>query len=95
MLRVAIFAGNAFTPTEETNNRFFVVTQGVIESELRIYNREGLLVFVTNDATQGWDGRRTDGVMCEQGNYVWKLTYRAIDHPNSMRSEVGTVLLIR
>ncbi len=95
MLRVAVFAANAFTPTEEANNRFVMITQGVTEAELRIYNREGLLVYVSNDPAAGWDGRRTDGVLCEQGNYVWKLTFRAIDRPETMRSEVGTVLLIR
>ena len=95
MLRVAIFAPNIFTPTKETNNRFVIVTQGVYDAELRIYNREGLLVYVSDDLSAGWDGRRSDGTLCEQGNYVWKLIYRGIDRDEGKRDEVGTVLLIR
>lgn len=95
MLRVAVFAANAFTPTEETNNHFYIATQGVIEGELRIYNRDGLLVFSTNDPSTGWDGRDLNGRLCEQGNYVWKFIYRAIDHPEARVEEVGTVLLLR
>ena len=95
ILRVALFAPDIFTPTEETNNRFVILTQGIIDCELRIYNREGLLVYTTDNPSAGWDGRRKDGTPCQQGNYVWKLTYHSIDHPQSTRSEVGTVLLIR
>lgn len=95
MLRVAIFAPNAFTPTEESNNRFIISTQGVTDAELSIYNREGLLVYRSKDLSVGWDGRRNDGVLCEQGNYVWKLIYHTIDHPEALRDDVGTVLLIR
>lgn len=95
MLRVAIFAPNAFTPTQETNNRFIIATQGVYDAELSIYNREGLLVYRSNDLSVGWDGRRNDGTLCEQGNYVWKLIYRGIDRDEGKRDEVGTVLLIR
>lgn len=94
-LRVAIFAPNIFTPTEQTNNRFAIVTQGVTSAELFIYNREGLLVFRTDDPAAGWDGRSSSGRLCEQGNYVWKLFYRTIDHPEATRDDVGTVLLIR
>ena len=94
-LRVAIFAPNAFTPTEQTNNRFFIVAQGVTEAHLYIYNREGLLVYQSDDLSEGWDGHSTSGRLCEQGNYVWKLIYRTIDHPEATRDDVGTVLLIR
>ena len=30
-----------------------------------------------------------------QGSYVWKLNYRAIDRPNSLKSEVGTITLLK
>ncbi len=94
-LRVAIFAPNVFTPTEQTNNRFIIVTQGVTEAHLYIYNREGLLVYQSDDLSEGWNGHSSSGRLCEQGNYVWKLIYRTIDHPEATRDDVGTVLLIR
>lgn len=91
VLRVAVFAPNAFTPNLETNNRFTIVTQGVIDGELFIYNREGLLMYQTTDfGNMGWDGGN-----CPQGNYVWRFNYHAVDYPNSPKSEIGTVLLIR
>ena len=89
--KTTIYAPNAFTPNNGDNNRFTLVTQGVIEGELRIYNRDGLLVFTTRDFTvQGWDGGSSP-----QGNYVWHLTYRNIEYPNVWQEEVGSVLLIR
>ena len=91
VLRVAVFAPNAFTPSCDDNNRFTLVTQGVIDGELYIYNREGILVYQTTDFGQrGWDGGT-----CPQGGYVWKFIYRAIDYPDSKQEEVGTVLLLR
>ena len=94
--RVAIFAPNVFTPLRDNNNRFDIVGQGILEGELFVYNREGLLVHHSADYTTGWDGRRdSDGRLCPQGNYVWKLTYRATDRPTATRTEVGTILLIR
>ena len=89
--KVSIFAPNVFTPSVETNSRFVLFTQGVIGGEMSIYNRDGLLVFRTNDFTgEGWNGEG-----CSQGNYVWKLEYHAIDYPAATQVEVGTVLLIR
>ena len=89
--KVAIYAPNAFTPNNSDNNRFTLVTQGVMEGELRIYNRDGILVFTTRDfAEQGWDGSGAP-----QGNYVWQFTYRAIEYPDTWQNETGSILLIR
>ena len=91
LLRVGVFAPNAFTPNLDANNRFTLVTHGVIDGELFIYNREGLLVFQTTDfGGQGWDGDNNP-----QGNYVWRFNYHAIDFPNSLKTDIGTVLLLR
>ena len=91
ILRVGVFAPNAFTPHLDINNRFVIVSHGVTDGELYIYNREGLLVYQTSDfGDKGWDGGN-----CPQGNYVWKFLYHAIDYPNSLQTKVGTILLIR
>ena len=44
----------------------------------------------TDFGNMGWDGGN-----CPQGNYVWRFNYHAVDYPNSPKSEIGTVLLIR
>ncbi len=95
IMRVAVFAPNIFTPQQETNNRFNIATQGVIDGELCIYNREGLLVYRTSNLSEGWDGRNLRGIPCPQDNYVWKFEYTTTDHPRSRQSAVGSVLLIR
>ena len=95
ILRVAIFAPNIFTPDENTNNRFIIVTRGVIDAQLYIYNREGLLVYQTDDLERGWNGVALDGTRCQQSAYVWRMIYHAIDHPEEEQSEVGTVTLVR
>ena len=95
VLRVTLFAPNAFTPGRDDNSRFIIVGQGILEAELHIYNREGLLVYHTNNIEQGWDGSNASGAPCPQGSYVWKLSYKALDRPTSLRTEIGTVLLIR
>ena len=89
--KVIIYAPNAFTPGEDNNNHFSLFTQGIIEGELRIYNRDGNLVYSTRDyENPGWDGH---GV--PQGNYVWRFSYRAIEYPDTWQNETGSVLLIR
>lgn len=89
--KVVVFAPNVFTPDQEDNNRFVLSVQGVIDGELSIYNREGLLVYRTKDFTgEGWNGEG-----CPQGGYVWKLEYRGIDYPTASQVEVGTVLLLK
>ena len=79
------------TGSGDENSRFTLTTQGITEGELRIYNREGNLVYSTKSYdTEGWDGGK-----CRSGNYVWRFDYHAIDYPETRQTEVGTVLLIR
>ncbi len=92
---LAVYAPNAFTPSREDNKRFVIVTRGVARGELTIYQRDGLLVYHTDDYTQGWDGRTSDGTPCIQGNYVWKLVYQPTLWPGTQRTQVGSILLIR
>lgn len=89
--KVSIYAPNAFTPGADANNRFILFTRGIIEGELRIYNRDGLLVFTTHD----YDGQGWDGLGSPQGNYVWRFSYRSIDYPSTWQHETGSILLIR
>lgn len=52
--------------------------------------------FIDSLATvDGRDGRDYNGRPCVQGNYVWKLIYSAVDYPGVLRSEIGSVLLLR
>lgn len=93
--RVAIFAPNVFTPLEDNNNRFVISCTGIIDADLYIYNREGLLIYHTTDFEQGWDGHNTNGTLCPQGAYVWRIYYHAENHPKKLQTKVGTILLLK
>jgi gliding motility-associated-like protein len=47
---------------------------GVEEYKFDIYDRWGERIFKTGDVTKGWDGTYK-GKPCEQGVYVWMITF--------------------
>lgn len=95
LLYSALAAPNAFTPDRDDNNLFIVRGIGVLQAELRIYNRRGMLVFYTDDFNQPWDGRNLNGEPCPTGSYVWHLRYTTVVLPGAFQEEKGAVLLIR
>lgn len=91
---VSVWFPNVFTPDGEKNNRFAMVTnQAVVEYEMTIYNRQGLLVARCTDAVAGWDGRDIRGAACQQGAYAYICEYRLAG--NVAKRYLGTVLLLR
>lgn len=89
----SVWFPNVFTPGEETNNRFGVTASfEIVDFELYIYNRQGLLIYKTTDPAATWDGTR-DGRPCQQGTYAYYWHVRdAFDYN---QSGAGTVTLIR
>lgn len=91
---VSVWFPNVFTPDGEMNNRFVMVTnQAVVEYEMTIYNRQGLLVARCTDAFAGWDGKDIRGAACQQGAYAYICEYRLAG--NVAKRYLGTVLLLR
>ena len=90
-----IVAPNTFTPDQETNNRFYIVSRGLSRAELRIFNRNGVIVYSSNDVNQQWDGRANNGDPCPMGNYVWHLRYSTLLQSDTYYSATGSVLLLR
>jgi len=75
---------NAFTPntggptggsysqhTDQVNMVFHPVCSGVTGFNLKIFSKQGLLVFESDDIYLGWDGYYK-GQLCSSGVYVWK-----------------------
>ena len=89
-----LWTPNAFTPSQENNNRFSIITKNIVQEELIIYNRKGLLVFRSSMPTDGWDGTH-NGHPCPQDIYVWHLRYHTKDRPNAPHTATGTVTLLR
>lgn len=90
-----IIAPNVFTPDEETNNRFYILSRGLVRAELHIYNRYGIQVYSSTDINQQWDGVSNRGIRCPTGNYVWRLNYSTAMEPNVRYAATGNVLLLR
>lgn len=89
-----MWAPNVFSPGLNDNGRFKITSNKIEQLGLYIYNREGLLVFATDNPEEGWDGCR-QGTPMPQGAYVWKLTYLKEGYPLETHIAVGTVTLLR
>ncbi len=90
-----LWAPNAFTPEESTNNTFAVKMNDVMRYHIFIYNREGMLVFESYNPEEEWDGRAQNGEKCPQGAYVYLISCHRITAPYDQIIQKGTVLLIR
>ena len=89
-----IWVPNAFTPGGDINTHFRVAGNNVIEYEISIYNRGGLLVYRSNDINESWDGTHK-GQDCVGGSYVYVIYYVTQSYPNKPLKKVGSVLLLR
>lgn len=57
--------------TDGNNMVFHPVYSGVVDYNLRIYSKQGHLVFESDDIYLGWDGYY-HGELCASGVYVWR-----------------------
>ena len=89
----SVWFPNIFFPDQESNNRFGCYTSHqVVDFELEIYNRWGLLVWRTTDIATPWDGTH-DGTPVTQGAYVYRWFLE--DIYGDRKAGTGTVTLIR
>ncbi|MBP6977217.1 MAG: gliding motility-associated C-terminal domain-containing protein [Bacteroidales bacterium] len=69
---------NAFSPNGDGVNDYFkplILTEGIQEFSMVIYNRWGQLIFETNDYMTGWDGK-VNGNPSPTGVYIYLIKYR-------------------
>lgn len=71
---------------------FHPVANGVVDYNLKIFSRAGVLIFETNDINIGWDGYNK-GNLCEPGVYIWKVTGRYKN--GETFTKTGDVILIK
>ncbi len=75
-----------------TNEVFHPEFKGVTEYQLKIFNRNGLLIFESNDINRGWDGYMNDR-LAKRGVYIWKVRGRFINGQTFVK--FGNVTLIK
>jgi gliding motility-associated-like protein len=86
------FAPNSFTPNGDgTNDIFEVRGLSVYRPTLKIFNRWGAVVYVSNDLY--WTGNSGSGYYCENGIYNWIIEYK--DKFGQNKEDSGYVTLIR
>ena len=95
VFRGDVWVPNAFTPGRIGANRLLKVGHyNLIEYEIFIYTREGLLVFHSDDPEISWDGTY-NYKDCKPGSYVYVVHYRTKSRPSESYEKKGSVLLIR
>ena len=91
-----ITLANVFTPGDDKKNDVFrVPIAGYDVFELRIFNRFGERVFITEDPKKFWNGQvNNDGPEVPSGTYFYQLTYR-FKGKTKVEKVDGTVNVIR
>jgi len=90
---------NAFSPGNKDGvNDVFKpqVNNKIYDYELRIYNRWGEMIFISNNVNEGWDGT-INGNPCQVDVYVYKIdySYNSEFGGKYVKEGVGTVTLYR
>ena len=62
-----------YVPGVPNNDVFHPVYKGIIEYQLKIFNKRGQLIFESIDINIGWDGYYK-GKLAEQNVYIWKAS---------------------
>jgi len=87
------FVPNAFSPNDDGINDYFSGDGvGIKDYQLKIFDRWGHLVFLSESQRNAWDGR-INGNMAPIGVYVWQ--YTLIGYDTSEFKRTGHVSLIR
>lgn len=90
-----LFIPNAFSPNgDQFNNTFAVQGTFITSSKMIIYDRWGSVVFMTDNATTGWDGTlNSSNTPAPTGNYVYRI--EITDSTDKTVVKSGTLLLLR
>jgi len=90
-----VFVPSAFTPNNDGKNDTFKAlgTELITQYNLKIFERNGQIVFETNDKSKGWDGR-IGGAPSSSAVYVYLLTFKEQNSTQSQQLK-GTITLIR
>jgi gliding motility-associated-like protein len=89
-----VMVPNSFTPNGDAlNNTFQPVLYNEQVYELQVFNRWGELIHQSKEWNAFWDGA-SNGVIAEDGVYIWRLIYTDIRTGNLSEIE-GHVQLIR
>ena len=77
--KAVVWIPNAFNPksAKEENRTFKPVASFVSDYKLIIYDRNGSIIFKSNNPLEGWNGTSGNGNLMKQGTYIYLLKYRS------------------
>ncbi|MDP1743997.1 MAG: gliding motility-associated C-terminal domain-containing protein, partial [Bacteroidota bacterium] len=86
---------NSFSPNDDGVNDTFS-GKGIFISkyEMRIFDRWGNLIFVSDDVDKAWDGKANRGAEIAQGD-VYIYSINIVDYKKGKHSYKGIVTLVR
>ncbi len=90
-----IYIPNVFSPNGDGVNDFFTAYgQNILIERLQIFDRYGILLYDEQNPQKGWDG--TAGRQaCQNGVYIFTLSYLTLDKFKQKISRTGSVTLAR
>jgi gliding motility-associated-like protein len=89
---VRVFVPNAFTPNGDGLNDWFAIFGRRVETyQLEVYDRNGSLLFLSEDISQSWDGT-IKGTPAAEGSYSWRIS--GVSDYGTPYEMQGSVLLL-
>ena len=84
---------NAFSPNEDGINDIFSANAVSVKTfQMKIYNRWGEKIFISDSIKQGWNGAYKNS-KCESAIYFWVVNY-SMDG-TEQKEKSGSVFLVR
>ena len=92
-----LLAPNSFTPNSDGTNDFFMPEALKTNGKpftLKIYNKNGQLIFESKNASNPWDGiNQNNGQKCKIDNYIWLVN--TINDNGEAEQFKGTILILK
>ncbi|MBU2020380.1 MAG: choice-of-anchor L domain-containing protein, partial [Bacteroidetes bacterium] len=88
-----VYIPNSFTPDgDRFNNHFEASTIGVLQFNIRIYDRWGRLMFESNDPNFSWDGTNQQNEKLKQDVYNYIVTFSTLYELDTVKQGFVTLL---
>ncbi len=94
--RCQLFFPNSFSPNNDGINDTWRPLGPCETAEyfLTIFDRWGGMVFQSNTLDNSWDGKK-NGRLLPAGHYVYRATYRSMEHPEALQQSQDGIFLIK
>jgi gliding motility-associated-like protein len=91
------YAPNTITPDGDEHNNTFLTEAylGVVDYQIRIFDRWGSVVFSSNDIFEPWDGVLPNGMPAQDGTYVYRIELKSCEPIKNEKLITGHINVLR